>query len=371
MLHPLDDHPIHPTPEPLAHPASGDHNLYDRFFFNGYSRDGSLFFAAAFGVYRNRSIVDAAFSVVHAGRQWALYASRQGDALGALRVGPIEIAIEEPMRTLAVRVGPNEHGLGADLRFRARSVAVEEPRFVHRVNGRLTMDVTRLTQFGTWEGSLVAGDTHFALTPADTLGCRDRSWGIRQVGERPAGPTLGAPQFFWLWAPLHFDDVCAHFDVNEDADGRRWHQNGVLAPLLADPATSSPVSTDGIVSMREVAHRIVWERGTRRAVRAEIDLLEHTGALHTIALEPLLGFQMCGIGYLHPEWGHGMWKGPEAVGGESWSLADVNPLDPRFLHVQQLVRARWGDRSGIGVLEQLVIGAHAPSRLSGLFDGAP
>jgi hypothetical protein len=371
VLHPLDDHPIHQTPEPLAHPATGDRNFYDRFFFNGYTRDGSLFFAAALGVYRNRSIVDAAFSVVRGGRQYAVYASRQGDGLGALRVGPIEVAIEEPMRTFALRIAPNEQRLEADLRFRARSVAVEEPRFVHRVDGRLVMDVTRLTQFGAWEGSLAADGERIAVGASDTLGCRDRSWGIRPVGERSAGPMLSAPQYFWLWAPLHFDDCCTHFDVNEDAAGRRWHQNGVRVPLLADPATSSAIATDGLVSMQDVAHRIAWESGTRRAAHAAIELVEHGGARHTIALEPLLTFQMCGIGYLHPEWGHGMWKGPEAVGGESWALADVNPLDPRFIHVQQLVRARWGDRTGLGVLEQLVIGEHAPSELKGLFGGAP
>jgi hypothetical protein len=369
MLHPLDDHPIHQTPEPLAHPATGDRNFYDRYFFNGYARDGSLFFAAAFGVYRNRAIVDAAFSVVREGEQHSLHASRQGDALGALRVGPIAIAIEEAMRTLRVTVDPNEWGIEADLRFRARSVAVEEPRFVRREQGRLLMDVTRFTQFGSWEGSLRAGGESFAVAPAAVLGCRDRSWGIRPIGERAAGPMLTAPQYFWLWAPLHFDDVCTHFDVNEDATGRRWHDNGVVVPLLRD-ANASAVDTAGVLSMRSVEHCIEWQPGTRRAARAEIVLAADDGTRHAIALEPLATFQMCGIGYLHPEWGHANWKGPEAVGGERWKLADCNPLDPRFIHVQQLVRARWGNREGIGVLEQLVIGEHQPSGLHGLFDAA-
>ena len=369
MLHPLDDHPIHQTPEPLAHPVTGDRNFYDRYFFNGYARDGSLFFAAAFGVYRNRAIVDAAFSVVRGGHQHSIHASRQGDALDSLRVGPIAIAIEEAMRTLRVTVDPNEWGIEADLCFRARTVAVEEPRFVRREQGRLLMDVTRFTQFGSWEGSLRAGGDVIAVTPAAVLGCRDRSWGIRAVGERVAGPMLSAPQYFWLWAPLHFDDVCTHFDVNEDATGRRWHDNGVLVPLLRD-ASASAVGTAGTQSMRSVEHRIEWQPGTRRATRAEIALIAHDGTRHAIALEPLATFQMCGIGYLHPEWGHGNWKGPEAVAAEHWKLADCNPLDPRFIHVQQLVRARWGDREGIGVLEQLVIGAHQPSGFSGLFDGA-
>jgi hypothetical protein len=370
VLHPLDDHPIHQTPEPLAHPATGDRNFYDRYFFNGYTRDGSLFFAAALGVYRNRAIVDAAFSVVQGGRQWALHASRQGDALGALRVGPIAVAIEEPMRTLRIAVAPNDLGLEADLRFRARTAAVEEPRFVRREQGRLLMDVTRLTQFGTWEGSLRAGDAPRALAPGDALGCRDRSWGIRPVGERAPGPMLAVPQFFWLWAPLHFEDCCTHFDVNEDGEGRRWHENGVVVPLLTDPARDSTVDAGGVEAMRAVEHAIAWQRGTRRAARAEVALVAHGGARHAIALEPLLTFQMCGLGYLHPEWSHGTWKGPEAVAGEVYELADCNPLDPRFVHVQQLVRARWGARTGIGVLEQLVIGAHAPSGLTGLLDGA-
>ena len=35
MLTPLDDYPVHQTSRPLAMPASGDPNHYDRFFFNG------------------------------------------------------------------------------------------------------------------------------------------------------------------------------------------------------------------------------------------------------------------------------------------------------------------------------------------------
>jgi hypothetical protein len=370
MLTTADDYPIHQTADPIACVGTSDRNFYDRYFFNGYARDGSLFFAAALGVYRNRAIVDAAFSVVHGGHQHALHASRQGDAADGLRVGPIEVAIEEPMRTLRLAVAPNDWGLTAELRFRARTPAVEEPRFVRREGGRLVMDVTRLTQFGSWEGRLGVGGETLRIAPADTLGCRDRSWGIRPVGARAPGPILAAPQFFWLWAPLHFDDCCTHFDVNEDADGRRWHENGVRVPLLADPAHSSAVDPAGIEPMRAVEHRIAWAPGTRRAASAELVLVGHDGARHAIALEPLLPFRMSGIGYVHPEWGHGTWQGPLAVHGESFAVDGCPPLEPRFVHVQELVRAHWGNRTGIGVLEQLVIGPHHPTGLTGLLDGA-
>lgn len=368
MLHLLDDHPIHQTPEPLLHPGTGDRNHYDRFFFNGYTRDGSLFFAVAFGTYPNRGIRDAAFSVVRGGRQHALHASREAGGREPLVVGPLAVEIVEPMRTLRVRVAPNESGLEADLRFHAGTAAVEEPRFVRREQGRLLMDLTRFTQFGGWDGWLAVAGERIDLSTDAVRGCRDRSWGVRPIGERAPGPVAAAPQFFWLWAPLQFADCCTHFAVNEDATGARWHQNGVVIPLLAPDG--DPVDARGVESLPDVRHRIEWQPGTRRAACARLTLATSLGEAREIVLEPMLTFQMLGLGYLHPDWSHGVWKGAEAVASESWDLADLAPLDPRHLHVQQLCRARMGAREGIGVLEQLVIGPHAPSGFESLLDGA-
>jgi len=364
MLTHLDDYLVHQTPEPVAHPDTGDRNFYDRFFFNGYARVGDLFFGAALGLYPNRRVMDAAFSVVRGGRQHALHASRLAPVERTeTRVGPIAVDVLAPLDQLALRVAPNAHGLEADLVFRSRTVAIEEPRFTLRRNGRVFMDATRLTQFGTWEGWIAVDGARVAIAPGDVLGCRDRSWGVRPVGEPEGGAPGMAPQFFWLWAPLHFDDVCTHLQVNEDADGRRLAASGVL--VRTDRRDETAIQT-----MAAVDHRVRWRAGTRRADAADLTLVPHSDAAHTIALEPLLTFQMLGLGYVNPEWGHGHWKGEEAVGGSAWTLADLDPLDPRHLHVQQLCRARMGGRVGLGVLEQLVIGPHAPSGFGDLFDGA-
>ena len=40
------------------------------------------------------------------------------------------------------------------------------------------------------------------------------------------------------------------------------------------------------------------------------------------------------------------------------------------LHIQQAMRARSGAREGIGVMEQLCIGPHAPSGFSQFLDAA-
>jgi hypothetical protein len=355
VLSAFDDYPIHQTAEPVAHPASSDRNCYDRYFFNGHSRDGALVFGAAMGLYPNRRVLDASFSLLHHGRQHSLHASRLAPLeRRETRCGPIAVEVLEPMRRLRLSVDHPE--LSGELVFHARGGAIEEARATRRHEGRIFMDSTRFTQFGRFEGRLsLAGERLDVDVPA----CRDRSWGIRPVGEPAGGAPGGPPQVYWIWAPLQFDDACTLLGAFEDADGRPWHAHGAL---LRDGAEAE--------SMRGVSHRVRWQPGTRRAAAAELELAPHAGEPIRIALEPLATFQMLGLGYMHPEWGHGLWKGPEAVSFESWAPKELNPLDFRHIHVQQVCRARWGARQGFGLLETLALGPHAPSGFAGILDGA-
>ena len=84
----------------------------------------------------------------------------------------------------------------------------------------------------------------------------------------------------------------------------------------------------------------------------------------------VLKFQMKGLGYGHTEWGQGMWKGELATGSESFDPRQLDMLAREHLHTQQVVRASDGERSGIGVLEQVVIGPYAPAGFTEFFDGA-
>ena len=75
---------------------------------------------------------------------------------------------------------------------------------------------------------------------------------------------------------------------------------------------------------------------------------------------------MSGLGYTHPVWGHGFDHGELEVAHDSLSEAERAWGNPLAMHVQALVRAELtdGDRTdvGIGVLEQLFVGPHAPTR---------
>lgn len=373
MLTPFDDYPLHQAPVPVTQPMSGDPNHYDRYFFNGYEPDGSVFFGGAMGHYPNRSTVDAAFSVVHDGVQHSVFASgRMSPDRGVTSVGPVSIVVEEPLRRIRLVVEAADRGLECDVVFDARTVALEEPRQSIVDRGRLVMDYTRLTQWGSWAGSVRVHGTEVTLDPSTALGTRDRSWGVRPVGAPPPMPPSDRmPQIFWLWAPLNFEDVATHLALFEHSDGRRWMQSGSVLPVLDAGQPTWGAEDDGVVPAEQLGYRLEWEPGTRRAQRAGLSFAPQGDDPWEVELDPLLTFRMRGIGYTHPEWGHGGWRGELEVGSESIAVGDFDPGDPTTVHIQELVRARVGDRVGIGVLEQLVFGDHEPTGLTGVFDGAP
>jgi hypothetical protein len=365
MLTKADDYPIHQTPDPIAY-AGTDRNFYDRFFFNGYNADGSLFFAAAFGVYPHHGIMDGALCFVVDGAQHSVFASRTFHMERMeIHAGPISVDIVEPLVRNRFRVAPNEHGLSCDLMFTRRTVPMEEPRFSYRIGPRTFMDLTRLTQHGTWEGWIELKGKRYEIG-AGWRGTRDRSWGVRPIGpSEPPRPDAPPFQFYWQWAPLNFDDVGVLFDVNEFSDGRQWHTNGLVAPVGDGQAEP----------MKSVAQTIRFKPGTRHAAASTITLTPWRGEPYVIELEPLWNFYMLGIGYGHPEWAHGTFKGPLAVGGDRLVTAEVDERMPQYQHIQAICRARMtGDgkvRTGIGVLEQLIVGAHEPSGFKEILDMAP
>ena len=363
MLTPFDDYPIHQTPLPIAHPGTGDPNHYDRFWFNGYTED--YYFAAGMAVYPNRGIIDGAFSVVHDGVQRSVFASGRIPAdRSETRIGPLTIEIVEPLRTTRVRADAADLGIDADVTFTARSVALEEPRQTLTAGTRTVMDSTRMTQWGKWSGRISAAGREIAIDRV--YGTKDRSWGVRPVGgPTPAAPDLSLPQIFFLWAPINWDDCCTHFLCFERGNGDRFVGSQAVLQLVADGEPTWGVDA----TERKIEHLAGTVAGLRRSQGATLRLLRHDRTEERIELEPLLTFRMRGLGYTHPEWGHGHWHGELAVGSEEHKVEDLDNLEPWNIHVQQVMRARWGDRVGLGVLEQLAFGEHQPSGLTGLLDG--
>lgn len=367
MLHPLDDLPLHQVAAPLLQTVSGDPNAYDRYFFHGYDADTGMIFVVAFGIYPNRQIVDGAFCVSVDGHQRSVFASGRASRERDTVVGPIRVEVVDPMRSLRVTVDAPEQGLEADLTFDARTAAIEEPRQVLMDRTRVVLDTCRYTQFGRWRGTLRTGGQSVEVRPEAFAGTRDRSWGVRPLsGATPAAPATTISGIWWLWSPLQFDDHCLHLALSEDPTGRRTLETGVVARELGDRRPWD--AEDTLEHARRVDWDLTWEPGRRRATRAAFHVERLLGADPVaVELTPVGRIHMRGVGYTHLERGHGAWHGDLDVAGEELVHADVDAWDFTGLHVQHVVRVS-GDRTGVGVLEQLHLGEHAPSGLTGFLD---
>jgi len=359
-----DDFPLHQTPDPIAY-TGANRNFYDRYFFNGYNRSGDVFFAAALGVYPYVNVMDAAFSITVDGVQHNVYGSKvmHMERLD-LNVGPISVDIVKPLEVLRVSCNDVENGIKAELTFTARTPVHEEPRFTRRVGSQMMMDVTRMMQNGLWTGWVEVSGQRIDVT--DFWGTRDRSWGIRTIGESDPQPNPGnhTPQFYWLWAPLNFDDFSAHYFLNEDQYGQSWNGNGVIIPQIN--------SEVGFQEMASWSSNIEFESGTRFAKKAQIEFINASGDQFLFELRPKWNFSMKGIGYGHEIWKHGSYHGELATGYDEYP---VDELDPKDIHIQAIcdvtLKSPTGVYKGQGILEQLIFGPHSPSGFKETLDMAP
>lgn len=365
MLTAADEYLIHQTPHTFDTPATSDRNFYDRYFFNGYRRDGSVYFAMAMGTYANLGVFDCAFSVVVDGKQRTVRASRalNRDRMNT-KAGPISVQVLEPLKKIRVKVAKNKWGIQADLLFEARAEPVEEPHFFRRDhNNGVAMDYTRFTQHCSWSGKLTVDGKTYDVTSERWWGSRDHSWGIRGVGgpdRRGAAPaTPVVPQFYWNWAPLNFEDLCTLYTVSEYADGTRWHQSGVML---------KPGTEGSAEEMAGVDHQLTFQKGTRWISGGSITLHPAKGKDLEITFQPLYHFLMKGLGYGEPKWGHGMWVGPDEVDGVEYDLATEDPM--QSLHVQTVSQVTAGRKKGIGVFEVIVMGPHKTYGFTSGSDGA-
>lgn len=365
MLTKGDEYPIHQTAEPIAFSGT-DRNFYDRFFFCGYRPDGSGYFGAAFGVYPHLNIADAHFSVVRDGTQHCVHASRiLGFERMDMHCGPIRIEVVEPLKSVRLIVDGHD-GISADLLFEGRSAPIQEPRFTRRNGSRMFMDLTRFTVNCHVSGWVEVDGKRETYDGA--YGTRDRSWGVRSIGAQDPQPVVPPmmPQFYWLWAPTNFPNLSLYAHVNEDEKGVPWNRR---ATLMMDGANQ-----EGGQHLHDDRFHMQWQAGKRHAASAELHVKDDGGRDHKVSWEPIDLFLMKGIGYGHPEWTHGGFKGELAVAREDFRPADLDPLLLPHLHIQHVARARHeggGSASyGIGIVEQLVIGAHGPSGFKSLNDGA-
>jgi hypothetical protein len=380
MLSKLDDYPVHQTPEPLYRTASSDRNTYDRYWYNAHAKDSSFYFGVALCRYPNLGILDCSLSIVADGEQHAFHGScRAPDEPTDTRVGPFKLKILEPMGRHQITIAPNDTGIECDLIFTPKTGAIQEARQTLGNHRYVVMDATRLDQFGSWSGTIRYNGKEIIVDGETTFGLKDRSWGIRPVGDAYTG---GAPMDAYqanhfMWLPIHWPNECTLAGWFEDGDGYQWHTDQGIVPSYST-MDAIPAVVDPAMKMwnGKVVYDIDLQPGTRHANSGSFTMTDRSGASMDITVE-MTGMlhRMKGLGYQNPEWGHGKWHDELKIGSENWQCNAVDPLALENIHLQQVIIARRTLPSGEteighGVLEQMHMGRHAVLGFDDWFDGA-
>jgi len=367
MPHPLDELPIHQVPLSLSTVGTSDRNFYDRSYFNAHDRTGEVFFITGFGVYPNLGVTDAFATVRRGDVQWAV---RYSDALGTDRlhpaVGPYRIEVLEPLQRLRIVCDGDEHGLGFDLTWEGSFPAVDEQPHVMRTRDRAILDTWRFAQVGTWSGVLRVDGTELTVESPRWVGTRDRSWGIRPVGEaEPPGRSSDEPLegLWWLYVPLRFDEFAIVVIVQERPDGFR---------TLNDATRVWPDGRTEQLGWPRV--EISYRSGTRHPERARLHLSTRDGSPLVVDVETLgcIGLNVgCGYGG-DPEWSHGQWKGRGFAEGSVYDLTDpsISGRMP-FGVIDHVARATCAGAEGWGLFEHGTFGRHDPSGFADWSSVAP
>ncbi|MBO2448286.1 hypothetical protein J4573_14370 [Actinomadura barringtoniae] len=366
-LSPLDDYPIHQAPEVMRHPATSDRNFYDRYYFNVHGCSDELMMLIGVGQYPNLGVTDA-FAVVRRGPiHKVVRASRE---LGADRmdtnVGPFHVEVIEGLKKLRVTLDESEHGLTFDLTWEGAIPAQLEPRHYLRWQERLMFNSQRLAQTGYWTGWIEIDGERIEVTPDRWWGSRDRSWGIRPVGEpEPPGIQVkNAGTFYWLYAPIQFADHSILCIMQEDEKGRR---------VLEEAIRVWPDESREPEFLGRPEYHPVYVEGTRDVSTATIAFSPPGGKPFEVRATPLVPLHlMVGTGYgLEPDWKHGMYQGPDLkVQGVTYDARKEEDAARMWGMVDAAARYEYldgaaptGVDTGYGLFEYWALGPH-PS-----FDG--
>jgi hypothetical protein len=380
MLGPMDEYPVHQLPQPIAWPGSSDRNFYDRSYFNAHDRTGDLFLITGIGYYPNLGVKDAFLLLARSGSgkygetgptHTALHLS---DAIDQdrlhQRVNGYRIEVLEPLQKLRIILEETD-GIAADLTWEGLFPVVTEQRHVLRTGSRVTLDAQRIAQLGSWNGHLAIDGQEISVDPDVWIGSRDRSWGIRPVGERePAGRPADPPfeGMWWLYVPMAFDDFAVVLISQEEPDGFR---------SLNDCTRIWP---DGRVEQLGWPRvRIHYRSGTRIPTGAAIDATDGAGNPLRFEIESKLAVPIhVGGGYGGDiDWQHGVWKGERFTERLSYDMNDPAVAGRAgFGVIDHVGRAICHDgtgqpREGWGLFEHGALGRHDPSGFADWLTVAP
>jgi hypothetical protein len=280
-------------------------------------------------------------------------------------IGPFHVEVIEGLRKLRVRCDKMEgQAVSFDVIWTASVPAFEEPPILSRVMGRVMEQATRLIQTGHWSGHIECEGKRIELTPADSWGARDRSWGVRSIGleREPKGiqQAKGASKdrtTLWIWSPMQFAAETIHFSLSEFSDGTR--EKETVRRMAAFPAGGGAPAAEVVLGGAE--HDLRLDPETREMLAgSSVSYLDADGTRRQVKLTPLCrAYLRAGTGYGGPdEWRHGKYMGENWVDSVSYDLNDTK-VTAKIGPTHVLCRMEMDDgKVGYGTFETQVYGAY-------------
>jgi hypothetical protein len=203
------------------------------------------------------------------------------------------------------------------------------------------------------------------------IGTRDRSWGIRPIGEpEPAGRPDDPPfeGMWWLYVPMAFDDFGVVLIIQENQHGFR---------SLND---CTRIWKDGSVEQLGWPRvKIHYRSGTRIPTGATIEATAFDGGPVYFDVESKLPVPIhVGGGYGgDSDWLHGVWKGDNFTERLTYDMTDPAIVGRAgFGVIDHVGRAVCRDADGVeregwGLFEHGALGRHDPSGFADWLTVAP
>lgn len=366
MLSRMDDYPLHQIADVIRNVGTSDRNFYDRYYFNLHGSSDELFLVMGMGQYPNLGVQDAFACARRGDRHHVVRASRElGDRMDT-SVGPFRVEVLEGLRRVRIILEPTEHTLAFDLTWEGAIPPYEEPQHFIRKYGRVLFDSKRFAQTGCWSGTLAIGDETFAVAPDRWWGTRDRSWGVRPVGE-PEHPGIrqaeGQMSGMWNYSPMQFPDYSLLYILNETDDGERPLEEAVR--IWTDPAKRPQ-------QLGRPEHRHVLTPGTRMIESSVLSFPHAPGGAFDVRATLLTScFITVGTGYgMEQDWRHGMYQGPLVVQGFVKPVEEIASFG-QYGVVDHVARFETSDGTvGYGLHEHGFFGAYRRYGMNDAYSGA-
>ncbi len=282
-------------------------------------------------------------------------------------VGPLRIEVIEPLHKLRVVVEPNEADISMDVTWTGTHPALEEPRQYLRVRGAVMFNTQRFAQMGRWEGTLTVAGESLEVSPDRCGGSRDRSWGVRPVGERQTDGIregISVMSGMWNYFPMDFGDHSIVYMCHEEPSGNRPLEETVR--IWADP--QRPIERLG---SPDWDHDM--EPGTRLLKASRITMPDAPEGSFTIEARPLLtNLVSLGTGYgMDEDWRHGMYQGDtEVVQAVEFDVDKIRGI-AQYGVVDSVAEFRYGDHVGYGLYEHGFFGPFPKMNLHNQADVHP